>query len=153
MTPDEQILAAELALGLLEGDERADALRRVLSDPDFAAETAWWRERTGTMALDQAEEAPPAARTAERRGRTQAAPVPAAVEGEVLFEALRRWRAAEAKAQSVPPYIIFQDSVLREIAEVRPESLDMLGLIRGVGTSKLERYGDAVLEVVARGNG
>ena len=66
---------------------------------------------------------------------------------------LRRWRAAEAKAQAVPPYVIFHDSVLREIAEVRPESLDILGLIRGVGTSKLERYGDAVLRIVSRSGG
>ncbi|HXT78477.1 MAG TPA: DNA helicase RecQ [Acetobacteraceae bacterium] len=61
------------------------------------------------------------------------------------FEALRQWRAAEAKAQSVPPYVIFHDSVLREIAAVRPVNLDELGQIRGVGASKLQRYGARVL--------
>jgi ATP-dependent DNA helicase RecQ len=61
------------------------------------------------------------------------------------FEALRQWRAAEAKAQSVPPYVIFHDSTLREIASLRPGGLDALGLVKGVGASKLARYGAAVL--------
>ena len=45
MTPEERIDAAELALGLLEGQERVTALERVLADPEFAAELAWWRSR------------------------------------------------------------------------------------------------------------
>jgi ATP-dependent DNA helicase RecQ len=61
------------------------------------------------------------------------------------FEALRAWRMTEAKAQSVPPYVIFHDTVLRDIAAVQPQSLDALGQIKGVGASKLDRYGDAVL--------
>lgn len=67
------------------------------------------------------------------------------------FEALREWRAAEAKAQRVPPYVIFHDSVLREIAAVRPASLDELGQIKGVGASKLLRYGTDVLGVLGGG--
>ena len=59
------------------------------------------------------------------------------------------WRAAEARRQSVPPYVIFHDSVLREIAAARPASLGALGELRGVGASKLERYGTAVLAIVA----
>jgi ATP-dependent DNA helicase RecQ len=61
------------------------------------------------------------------------------------FEALRAWRMMEAKAQSVPPYVIFHDTVLRDIAAVQPQSLDALGQIKGVGASKLDRYGEAVL--------
>jgi len=67
------------------------------------------------------------------------------------FEALREWRAAEAKAQRVPPYVIFHDSVLREVAAVRPASLDELGQIKGVGASKLLRYGADVLGVLGGG--
>jgi ATP-dependent DNA helicase RecQ len=67
-----------------------------------------------------------------------------------LFESLRAWRAGEAKKQSVPPYVIFHDTVLREVAAVRPASLDELSQIKGVGASKLQRYGVAVLEVVGR---
>ena len=67
-----------------------------------------------------------------------------------LFEALRSWRATEARTQSVPPYVIFHDTVLRDIAAVRPGDLDELGQIKGVGASKLDRYGKSVLEVVRR---
>lgn len=45
MTPEDRIDAAELVLGLLDGTERAAALRRVLAEPGFAAEVAWWRDR------------------------------------------------------------------------------------------------------------
>jgi ATP-dependent DNA helicase RecQ len=67
-----------------------------------------------------------------------------------MFEALRHWRSAEAKQQVVPPYVIFHDTVLREIAAVRPGSLEELAQIKGVGTSKLGRYGQAVLDVLRR---
>ena len=66
-----------------------------------------------------------------------------------LFERLRAWRAAEARTQAVPPYVIFHDSVLREIAEARPETLGRLAMIKGVGTSKLDRYGSALLAVLS----
>ena len=65
-----------------------------------------------------------------------------------LFEALRSWRASEARKQKIPPYVIFHDTVLREIAAVRPGTLDELGQIKGVGASKLQRYGVEVLDVV-----
>ena len=64
---------------------------------------------------------------------------------QALFETLRSWRASEAKTQAVPPYVIFHDTTLREIAAAKPGSLDDLGAIKGVGTSKLQRYGSAVL--------
>lgn len=75
-----------------------------------------------------------------------------AVPGEATstFEALRAWRATQAKAQAIPPYVIFHDSVLREIATVRPADLGALGQIKGVGVSKLERYGAQVLDVLLR---
>ncbi len=54
----------------------------------------------------------------------------------------------EAKAQAVPPYVIFHDSVLRDIAAVRPGESDDLGEIKGVGASKLERYGAGLLKIL-----
>ena len=65
-----------------------------------------------------------------------------------LFEALRTWRGAEAKAQHVPPYVIFHDRTLAEIAQAKPGSRAALVRLNGVGESKLYRYGEAVLEVV-----
>jgi ATP-dependent DNA helicase RecQ len=81
-----------------------------------------------------------------------AAPAPAVQppgQADTLYEALRLWRLAEAKGQGIPPYVIFHDSVLRDIAAMRPASLDELASIKGVGASKLERYGQRVLGVLA----
>ncbi len=89
---------------------------------------------------------------APARDRTAAVSSPDRPRGpgeEDRFEALRAWRAAEAKLQGVPPYVIFHDSVLRELAGLRPSTMDALGELRGVGASKLERYGAAVLGIVA----
>ena len=71
--------------------------------------------------------------------------------GSALFDRLRLWRSSEAKAQAVPPYVIFHDTTLREIASLRPASLDALGQVKGVGASKLTRYGAGVLEVLRPG--
>lgn len=92
------------------------------------------------------------ARKAERPDRRGAPREQAPMDGEDmgLFETLRAWRATEAKAQGVPPYVIFHDTVLREIAAVRPSTLDDLSEIKGVGASKLERYGALVLALVPR---
>jgi ATP-dependent DNA helicase RecQ len=83
---------------------------------------------------------------ARERGN-RVAPAARAAGGGV-FEQLRVWRLAEAKAQSVPPYVIFHDSVLAEIAAQMPGTLESLARIKGVGTSKLARYGGAVLGVL-----
>jgi ATP-dependent DNA helicase RecQ len=84
------------------------------------------------------------------RPERRVASVPeAGPETQTLFEALRAWRAAEAKAQRIPPYVIFHDTVLRDIAAVRPADLDELAQIKGVGTSKLQRYGAAVLGLLS----
>ena len=51
----------------------------------------------------------------------------------------------------MPPYVIFHDAPLREIARLRPRDADALMQVGGIGAGKRERYGDAVLEVVAQG--
>jgi ATP-dependent DNA helicase RecQ len=66
-----------------------------------------------------------------------------------LFEALRAWRRERATEQKLPPYVIFHDTVLAAIARRRPANADALAKISGVGQTKLERYGDDVLRVVA----
>jgi len=65
------------------------------------------------------------------------------------FEALRAWRRDRAAEQHVPPYVIFQDKTLLEIAQAEPGSLDALGRLSGVGQTKLDRYGKGVLEALA----
>ncbi len=65
-----------------------------------------------------------------------------------LFEALRARRRDLSKEAGVPPYVIFHDSTLREMAELKPTSRAALSRISGVGEAKLERYGDAFIEVL-----
>jgi ATP-dependent DNA helicase RecQ len=91
--------------------------------------------------------AEPAARPRRTRRSREAAPQASGAD-QPLFEALRAWRGRAAKAQGVPPYVIFHDRTLTEIAAVRPGSRAALERISGVGESKLARYGEAVLEVV-----
>ncbi|WP_173923422.1 DNA helicase RecQ [Agromyces sp. Marseille-P2726] len=90
----------------------------------------------------------------ERAPRARGArPAPAASDLEPmqaeLFEALRAWRAGEAREQGVPAYIVFGDATLRAVAVARPETLTDLNGITGIGAKKLEAYGDALLAVVA----
>jgi ATP-dependent DNA helicase RecQ len=66
-----------------------------------------------------------------------------------LFEALRMWRRAEAEERGVPPYVIFSDRTLREVARVRPETLTALREVYGIGDAKLEAFGRALLDVIA----
>ncbi|MGZ8359954.1 MAG: DNA helicase RecQ [Allosphingosinicella sp.] len=66
-----------------------------------------------------------------------------------LFEALRARRREIAAEAGVPPYVIFHDSTLHEMAAAKPATLHALGQVSGVGAAKLERYGEAFLEVIA----
>jgi ATP-dependent DNA helicase RecQ len=68
--------------------------------------------------------------------------------GNLLFEALRGLRRELAAEANVPPYVIFHDAVLREMAAHRPATQSQLGLINGVGARKLEAYGDAFLTCI-----
>ncbi|MEU7053693.1 DNA helicase RecQ [Streptomyces eurythermus] len=65
------------------------------------------------------------------------------------FEALRAWRAEQAREQGVPAYVIFHDATLREIVTRWPGSVRELGTVNGVGEKKLATYGEGVLEVLA----
>jgi ATP-dependent DNA helicase RecQ len=66
-----------------------------------------------------------------------------------LFDALREARRKLAADAGVPPYVIFHDSTLREIAARKPQNLNELSVVAGVGTVKLERYGEAMLAVLS----
>jgi len=68
--------------------------------------------------------------------------------GDPLFDALRARRREIAAEAGVPPYVIFHDSTLREMAELKPATLDALSRLTGVGAAKLERYGVAFVEVI-----
>lgn len=69
------------------------------------------------------------------------------------FEALRDWRRQRAREQQVPAYVIFHDATLSALVTARPRNRSELSAIPGMGTSKIERYGEAVLAVLARAGG
>ncbi len=66
-----------------------------------------------------------------------------------LFERLRTWRAATAKEQGVPAYVVFHDATLRQIAALHPTTLAALGTVSGVGENKLAKYGQQILDLLA----
>jgi ATP-dependent DNA helicase RecQ len=68
--------------------------------------------------------------------------------GDPLFDALRDLRRQLAQEAGLPPYVIFHDATLREMAALRPATLAALGEVGGVGARKLEAYGDAFLQVI-----
>jgi len=80
----------------------------------------------------------------QRRKRGPAADFP----DDPVFEALRARRRDLAKEAGVPPYVIFHDSTLREMAELKPTTIRALSQVSGVGSAKLDRYGDAFVEVL-----
>ncbi|MDI2090138.1 DNA helicase RecQ [Commensalibacter oyaizuii] len=73
-------------------------------------------------------------------------------EQQNLFDQLKAWRLSEAREQEVPPYIIFHDSVLREIAVSCPQTNQDLRCIKGLGDTKIQRYGDLLLRYTRNKN-
>ncbi|HEV7714078.1 MAG TPA: HRDC domain-containing protein, partial [Steroidobacteraceae bacterium] len=67
---------------------------------------------------------------------------------EIVFQALREWRKGVAKEHGVPAYTVFHDATLQELSRVLPRSLDDLRGITGIGATKLDRYGAALLDLV-----
>jgi ATP-dependent DNA helicase RecQ len=65
-----------------------------------------------------------------------------------LFDTLRSWRREEASERGVPPYVIFGDKTLRELARTRPTTLTELRGIYGIGDAKLEAFGDAIVRIM-----
>ncbi|MFC0684554.1 DNA helicase RecQ [Novosphingobium clariflavum] len=88
---------------------------------------------------------PPKRERKRRGGGSDASANPV---GHPLFEALRALRRDLAQQAGVPPYVIFHDATLREMANARPATLAEMGEIGGVGTRKLEAYGEEFLAVI-----
>ena len=118
-------------------DELAEE-RRLLYVGMTRAKRVLWLTWTGKRSRFLAELGVTAHAPAEKRDWTPDA------------QRLREWRLERAKADDVPPYVVFHDSVLQAIAAAKPESLGELAQISGVGPAKLERYGADVLALIER---
>jgi ATP-dependent DNA helicase RecQ len=99
----------------------------------------------GEQRVDIVQPPPKSDRGARKERNRAATPV-----GDPLFEALRELRRGLAAEAQLPPYVIFHDATLREMAAARPATLAELGEIGGVGARKLEAYGDSFLAVIRR---
>ena len=87
-------------------------------------------------------------RATGRKVKARKVAAPADVDAALLAK-LKAWRTAQARSQSVPPYVVFHDATLNAIAAAQPRDLAALATIPGIGERKLERYGDAILGVLA----
>ena len=84
------------------------------------------------------------------RGTRRTAPPDLDAAALARFEALKAWRTEVARAHNLPPYVVFHDATLAEMARTAPATVDELAQISGVGAMKLERYGADVLRVLAQ---
>lgn len=107
----------------------------------------------GEVTLELRKELKP--QTSSSRGTGSASPASQLVRGEEReqWEALRTLRRNLAQEHAVPPYVIFPDSTLLEMLRSKPTSMAEMGRVSGVGARKLERYGEAFLQVLAGGGG
>lgn len=128
--------------GLLAEDPNDGRPLIGLGDPEGVRAVYRGERRVALRRMPQALDAERAPR--RRRGSTEVA-----VGDAELFEALRTWRRGEAARQAVPPYVIFTDRTLAEIAQQRPSTRDALARISGLGQVKLDRYGEALLALLA----
>jgi ATP-dependent DNA helicase RecQ len=95
--------------------------------------------------------ATPMAKRSRRAGALAPAAQALGVDDQVRYINLKTWRAEVAREHNLPAYVIFHDATLAEIARRRPQSLEDLQGISGIGAKKLEAYGADVLRVVADG--
>ena len=132
---DEIALVRPVARALIARDAlRADVYGGLSFGP--GARPILKGEQTLTIAM------PPARKRTSRRRGLDGPPDP-------LFDALRDVRRSLAADSGVPPYVVFHDSTLREIAAAKPRTLEELATVQGVGAAKLARYGEAMLAAVA----
>ena len=127
-----------VALGLVEVDHTTYGALRLAP---AARPVLKGEERVQMRHLDTT-----ATRPRRERGRTNAA-VHAA--DRDLLDRLKAWRLAEARTQGVPAFVILHDATLAELAQRRPRALAEVAGVPGIGARKLERYGDALLAVIA----
>ena len=88
-------------------------------------------------------------RKRKRGGKAAVVPGQQVAPSSPLLKALRDWRLTTAREHGVPAYVVFHDATLEAIAAVRPRTIDDLRTISGIGATKLQRYGTALLELCA----
>ena len=139
------VAAADVAQDVLGGRARAAALTLALEllvdDVPVEVEEGQRRQLVGECLGEHFMQRLLGDRTAAQAG-----------DDAPFFEALRLWRAEKAREQGVPAYVILHDRTLTELAIQRPQSPNALLQIPGIGQAKAERYGEALLALLAHTN-
>ncbi len=110
---------------------------------------ASWPVLRGEEPVLLREDLRPVRARARRKPKEPPQPPDPATWDDALWEALRARRTELAQAQQVPPYVIFHDATLRDMVQQRPATLEEFARLSGVGETKLNRYGEAFLAVIA----
>ncbi|MBW8269546.1 DNA helicase RecQ [Caldovatus aquaticus] len=131
-----------VARGALDLDEHGGLV------PTEAARPILRGEATVTLREDVLAPRAPARLARPVREAPDAAALLTPGAGAPLYAALRAWRRSEAQAQGVPAYVVALDRTLAEIAARRPRTLDELAEVPGIGRSRVERYGKAILAIL-----
>ena len=131
-----------LAAGLLHADAQAYGALRLTdaARPVLKGEAALMLRKQVARSRSKKSSIP---------GRRTTAEAPLAESDAPLFDALRSWRAGMAREQGVPAYVILHDKTLRELATRRPTRIDDLLGVPGIGQAKADRYGEALLLMMA----
>jgi ATP-dependent DNA helicase RecQ len=131
-----------LAAGLLHADAQAYGALRLTdaARPVLKGETALMLRKQVARSRGS---------KSSMSGRRTTTEAPLAESDSTLFDALRAWRAGLAREQGVPAYVILHDKTLRELATRRPANLDDLLGVPGIGQAKADRYGEALLRLMA----
>jgi len=129
-----------IAAGMLEADMAAYGGLKLTeaARPVLKGEQEVWLRR----------DAEPEKRMSKAERSARAKEVFAGANDDPLWQALKAKRLELAREQGVPPYVIFHDSTLLEIHNRKPQTLDEMGQISGIGQAKLQKYGDAFLLVL-----
>jgi DNA helicase-2/ATP-dependent DNA helicase PcrA len=148
------ITRAERELWLHHAEERTFGIRKARRKPSpylDEIEPVLDAMRRGAAPADAALHLPIVRETARAAAKPRVGRAKSTLEpgDQMLFEELRRWRSQQAKAASVPAFVIFDDKTLTEVAARRPTDRAALLAVPGIGPVKLERYGDDLLAVVA----
>jgi len=130
-----------LGMGLLRADQEAFGGLRL----DDSARAVLKGERS--VAMRKPESAAERRQSRKQRSTRVTADVGGAIDS-ALRQRLKEWRLGIARQNGIPPYVVFHDATLDQIASRRPRSLDELALISGVGQAKLSRYGEDLLEML-----
>lgn len=120
---------------------------------DYGRRVLFGRERIQLAVARREEPAPRAARSRTKTAPATpslplaGAPVTSAAD-DALFERLRTLRRQLADAESLPPYIVMSDKVLRALAAIRPTTLEKMGMVNGIGEYKLRKYGALFIDAI-----